>query len=191
MDKTGKRAVGDLQSEILQQIAVDYIVNDMACKDAVAKYNITPGAYYEIRDRMGLIKKREDYRKKILDKAIDKLANKKSKILVDAVDVLLKHVEGVKNLQQNEMPVLPTSIVNDIIKIAALISNEKRLDEGKATENIGVKVIVEMPDIMVVGYTKKPDIATDAQVVEPQQEQIEEKKVEAVVKVEQDIVGIL
>jgi hypothetical protein len=198
MDRTGKKAVGDLSSETIKAFAVDFIVHNLSCRDAIAKYHITHGAYYEIRDRMDLIKKRDAYKQKVLDKALNKLAQKQSQILVDTVEILFKHVSAVKNRQAtSDFAELDSEVINDIMKIAALLQKEKRLDEDKPTDNVQVKVIVEMPDVMYIG--QKPAIPVqheEAQVVAQEEKVIEAPKQETPltdvkVKADDDIVGII
>lgn len=173
MGRFGDLSLGDLTPEIVRSICIDFIVNERSSVEIQRKFNISESAFYAIRDRLDLIKRRDKYRTKVLDKALSKLANKQSVMLVKAVKILSKHMEKIDGFQKisGDMP-LPSKLVQDVMNIYSIFQKEKRLDEDKPTDNLGVNVKVQFDDsIPILGET----VYEEAQIVEIKKDSEEEK----------------
>jgi hypothetical protein len=188
MDSGGRLALGDLNQDTIRKICIDFIVNEIPPKDIQLKYNITEGCFYHIRDRMKLVAKREKYRRVSLDKALNKLSTQRSKTIVKAMDLMLSHIEGVSRMQSiSDTKVLPKDVTDGIIKIFDMLNKDKRLDDDKPTDNVGIRVKVEMPSIPVIG-----EQMVQSEVVQPPIEGQQQKKtIETDVKVDDSVVGVL
>lgn len=193
MNKFDELSPGELPKGALRKITYDYIVHDMGRGEITVKYNISDYSYHVIVRRCDLVKKREQYRKMVLQKSLEKLADKQSQAICDSVEVMLSHVGSVKEIQRSG--ILPSEIINDVMKIYTVMTKEKRLDEDRPTSNLGITVKVIMPEMPHLGQ-KKPTIdVTQPKPAEPPkpdtQPSAEAPKQEVSVKVDEGIVSVL
>lgn len=178
----------EINSDILKEIAVDFIVHEMKQADICKKHNISSRALRHIVDAGKFVKKREAYKKKVLDKALEKCSNQQANIIYKATSLLDKHVNDLYNAScRQKKRELTSAEVRDILGILAVVSKEHRLDNDEPTEKIVKKVQVEFP----AGFqpiTQRRDVIVEAEVVQPKE--VEEPKEEEIkVEVDDDIIG--
>lgn len=199
MNKHGQKNPNELGEEMLRQFSIDYITKDIPDVKLMEKYNISKCALYVIVNRMDLARKKLAYRDKVLEKALNKLATKQSSTLVKTMDIMLDHIGGIQRIQrEGDSPVLPSKIIEDVMKIHEIMLKEKRLNEEKPTENIGLRVTVEMPNIPVIGSTviedaeykevRPPAPLAEAPQIEPPKQEPQQK---VNVVVEDEPIGVL
>lgn len=151
----GALCVKKLTRETIRNIALDYIVHELSRSQICQKYNVTFNAWTAIYSRMALADKRDEYRKTVMKKAMERLSDVQASAIAKSVKILSKHLDKVDRLNQVEM--LDSETVNDVLKVFAHFAKEKRLDEEKPTDNLGITVKVVMPDSMpVIGHTVFP-----------------------------------
>lgn len=196
-----------LNAEMMKDFAIDYIVNEVPMNQLCQKYNITYHTYYQLCDFLKVKQKREEYRRKLLDKALAKLADKQSTILVKSVQILmrqLEHIEKVQNfmaelpedenkrLESKLAKLLPSELVNDVMKIFMLMVKENRLNNGQATDTVVTKVIVEMaPSNNSAGAVfQKPTIDVTPQQAPQKAVESKDEKTEVKVEIEGAVLGL-
>lgn len=176
----------DVRARVIQNIAVDYITNDMTRANLQKKYNISATALSALITRAQLVRKRETYAKKLLEKSLDKCITKQSMVIVRATSILEEHVKALKAKQRRQKDkMLSSSEIRDVLAILAVVSKEHRLDNDEPTEKIVKQVQVMFPD----GFepiTNNQDIIAEAEVVEPKTTEDNE---EVQVEIDDNITG--
>lgn len=175
---------------MIEQIALDFVVNELPKREITKKYRVSDAIYSEIVRRMQLVRKRDTYRKNVLDKSLDRCATHQSKIIYKATDILNRHVEKLSQRQREQKnEILSSSEIRDVMGILAIISKEHRLDSDQATERIIERVQVMFPDGFQPITQTPRDIIAEAEVVEPKQieEPVEECTDEMVVEVDDSV----
>ena len=157
MENAPRKQIGDINNDLIRQICVDYIVHELPSEQLCTKYQITRLALYHITARMSLPKRREKYRRLVLDKAIRKFSHKQSVLLTKSLQIILKHVEAVECIQkESENGFLSEKTLNGVMKAFEIMTKEQRLDKGESTENLGVKVTVVMDQsVPIIGEFKQ------------------------------------
>lgn len=179
----------ELTRKKIEEIALDFIVNEKNKSQIISEYNISEGIYYNIVQRMNLIKKRESYRKKVLSKALDRCSTYQSKIIYKATEILHSHVDKLsQKAKQSEHALLSSAEIRDVMAILQIISKENRLDNDKPTDRTIREVKVELPE----GFSsiiKKPEVIVEAEFKDIQEENNEKEEEEVIVEVDDDIMG--
>ena len=139
---------GQIPKKILRKIITEYVALETPNKDICTKYHISKHVLDEIVKRLELLRKRDEYRRTVVQKALDRLSDRQSRIIVDSVELMFNHLQSAKRSQI--YGTLDSETINDVMKIHALITKTKALAEGKATENMAITVQVELPHNMPV-----------------------------------------
>jgi hypothetical protein len=153
----------NISRSIVDSFCLDYIINEKSVPELSEKYNFSPVLCHEIVIRMQLVKKRDTYRKRVLDKALNRCATYQSKIIGRATEMLSKHIEAlsVKQRQQTQQ-MLSSNEIKDVMGILQIISKEYRLDNNQPTDNVVKQVQVLFPDNYASSINKKPDVVTQS-----------------------------
>lgn len=206
---TTKNSVNDLTREIINEIALEFIVNEKSTKDLMDKYNLSKNSILAIIERGNLVQKRDKYREKVLDRSLERCANYQSKIIFKATELLHEHVEKLsQRARKNANSILSSAEIRDVMAILSIISKEHRLDNDKPTDRTIKTVDVQFPEGFIP-ITRKPDVIVDADFKdvpkqeneesireteheensETKQESSETNEEEVVVEIDDDILG--
>lgn len=171
MEQAPKRGQ-PLTTATLKAIALDFIVEEMPRGKVIEKYHLTEAMFALVVDHLDLNRKKEDYRRRLVDKALAKLAEKQSVAMSKAIKILLRQLDHIEKIQDYmaSMPedptldpilqlhnklrkVLPSEIVNDVMKIFALVAKDNKLNPSNIDlgDNKVAKVIVEMANVPAFG----------------------------------------
>jgi len=178
----------ELTRKIIEQVALDFIVNEKTKKEITVSHNLSDGVAQSLISRLGLVHKREKYRERVLDKALERCSTFQSKIIYKATEILHSHVEklSVRSREQGKA-LLSSSEIRDVMAILQIISKEHRLDHDKPTDRTIKEVRVSFPE----GYTpitSKPDVIVDAVIQDVKEEEpVEEEKIEVIVEIDDDV----
>lgn len=156
---------GDAEIEIgfIKNIMIDYIIHDISATKICEKYNLSPASFFKIHERFKFKKRKFDYKKRVLDKAITSLSRKQNKILTTTVLVLQRQVERINLWQLNH----PTEFVDskrmqELLGVYSLLVKEYRLDNNKATDNQNININVSMPNIPIITENNKDIVETES-----------------------------
>lgn len=185
--KTSKdRTVTELTRDIINNVALDFIVNEKDKKQIALENNLSENTMNVLIQRLNLSKKRDKYREKVLDKSLERCSTYQSKIIYKATEILHNHVETLSQKTREQGKVMLSSAeIRDVMAILQIISKEHRLDNDKPTDRTIKEVRVSFPE----GYTpitQKPDVIVEAEFKDIKEEPKEEK-VEVVVEIDDDI----
>jgi hypothetical protein len=179
-----------IYAEMIKSMMLDFVVNDLTPKQLSEKYNMARGTMDSIIHHHKFREKRVQYHEKVLQKSIDKLADRQSSILNKLTNVLQRQVDRIEK-QQKEDPnkLIDPNRMKEILTAFALISKEYRLDNGKATENQVHTVRVEMGSVPIVSenhlLNNEEDIV-EAETVEPKEKEEIKVVIETKEEVEED-----
>lgn len=206
-----------IDTETMKQFTLDYVVNEIPFGALCEKYHLTDGMCVRLIDFLKLKKKKEEYRQKVLEKALAKIVNKRSLVLVKSVNILLKqldHIERVqdymsslpedenKHLESKLSKLLPTDIVGDVMKIFMLMVKDGGIKGGEGSDsNVVAKVIVEMAPSPHGAIFQKPspppiDVTPEKPTSAPQQltngelKKAEKEAVKVEVQVDAPVLGL-
>jgi len=183
----GNKALDKITQKKLEDIALDFIVNDKTKAEIQRDHNISKYLVDTLIKKMNLVSKKEKYRDKILEKALDRCSTYQSKIIYRATEIINGHIEKLASQQKrSESKLLMSSEIRDVMAILQITSKEYRLDHDKPTDRSIREVKVSFPE----GYapiTQKQTIV-DAEFKDVQKEQeIEEKLEEVEVEIDDNV----
>lgn len=185
---TKNRALENITSKRLEEIALDYIVNSRKQSELQSKFNLSKHLVSSIIKEMKLVDKRKRYQEKLLEKSLERCSTYQSKIIVKATEIINGHIQKLSDEQKKEnAPKLSSSEIRDVMAILQIVSKENRLDNDQPTEKMVKEVKIQFPEGFIpITQNSKPDVITEAVVVE------EKKITEAVIEeaVEEIIVEI-
>lgn len=143
--------ISEMGKDVLKNICVDYIVNELSRQEIADKYNITPGLCGAIVLKMDLVNRREKYRERVIEKALEKCSKYQAKIIADVTQMFAKHIDHMelaRRIQDKKM--LTHNQVKELVAIFSLIAKERRLDNDEPTSHVAATVKVELPEGMPV-----------------------------------------
>lgn len=144
------KTLGEISRRALEEISLDFIVNELPRREIVNKYHLSDDMLTAIVKQLELHKKRDAYRKKVLDKSLERCSTLQSKIIYKATDMLATHIDDLSKIKKKKPDVpLSSGEIRDVMAIFALISKENKLSNDQATERIVSKVKVEFSDTFV------------------------------------------
>ena len=184
MSRTPKKTTSDLNAELIQEICVDFIVNEKTRIELENKYHVSAAALKEIIERFELVERRDEYQNQVLDKALTRCSKYQSEIIYKATEILHNHVVQVSELQKSQKyNILSSSEIRDIMAILSIISKENRLDNEHPTERtVGTVEVefaggyqgVQVRDVVNIEQEEEIPEAETKQIEPPQPEEDED-----------------
>lgn len=180
-----------VSTDQLREIGIDYIVHEMTRDQICEKYHLSRMGWGRICERMNLVERRLNYRKKLLDQALEKIAGKKNEIFVKAIEVMLCQINSISEWQRLQAAapidpndkngkidhamrkILKSDYINDVMKMVVLMANDAKTGGVGAEAGKITKVTVEMGSTSAVFTT--PATAIDVESTPVEQSKIEEK----------------
>jgi hypothetical protein len=183
--KNENNAIKNLTDKRVEEIALDFIVNDKTKSDIQRDYNLSRHLVSTIVKEMNLLEKRERYKERVLEKSLEKCSSYQSKIIYKATEILNNHIEKLSNkMKEPNAPLLSSSEVRDVMSILQIVSKENRLDNEQPTDRTIKEVKVQFPE----GFrpiTSKREVIVDADYKDVKKQE-ETKEVEESIEVEID-----
>ena len=195
-----------LSTTALKSIAMDYIVHDLPRGKIREKYNLSDVTYEHVLAHLDLVRKKTEYRRKLIDRAVEKMSEKQTIAMTKAIKILLRQLDHVEKIQDymDTLPedetdptlklhsklrkLLPTDIVNDVIKTFVMITKESKANPNLDLGEMKVsKVIVEMANVPVFSRTGIVDVTPNEIPEAVEVPKVEEKKEEIKVEIDPSI----
>lgn len=186
--------IEEITQKKVEEIALDFIVNNKSQSQLQKEYNLSAYFVRTLVEEMNLIKKREKYKEKVLDKSLEKCSNYQAKIIYKATELIHQHIDKLYESQkESDSPILNSAEIRDVMAILQMISKEHRLDHDKPTDRSVKEVMVSFPEGFVPITHNRPTIVEDVEFKEVKKEKDSEEesedKEEIEVKIDDKILG--